>query len=271
MRRRKLNSLKASAVGSTPAPSPPRHAAISLAATLLMLGSSGMAQASAPAPAAAAQPEPTAPTFEQRLAAIDEMAARIADVRADFEQLKHSSLLTEPLKSSGEVLAKGGVTLWVTRSPEETRIRIDPTAMRVFYLKPKVVEEYPIDHSLGTLASSPLPKLATLRGLFAITEDPGIDLNPLRPAVSTCALKLTPTSTDLAKHVSSVRVLLDASRGVVLVFEITDADGEQTTVRFSSIRTDEGISDDLLELHAPADAKVVKPFDGKQSERKQGR
>lgn len=208
-------------------------------------------------------PAPAAPNadFDRRLAEIDALAGRIKDVGAAFVQVKHSTLLTEPLTSKGEVLSKGGVTLWSTTEPEATRVRTDASTMRVYYVKSNVVEEYPMEHGLASLASSPLPRLDTLRAMFSLEPDPGDGLAPLERAEKSLGVRLVPNSAELRKHVASVRVLLDAARAIVLVFEVTDPDGERTTIRFSDIRVDQGLSDERLDLRTAADARVVKPFD----------
>ena len=201
--------------------------------------------------------------FDRQLAEIDAKAAKITDVRAKFEQVKHSSLLVEPLVSKGEVIAKGGVTLWSTTEPDATRMRIDQASMRVYYVKSNVIEEYSIERGLASMAATPLPKLETLRAMFTIAPDACEGMAPLQAAEQRLGVKLTPISSDLRKHVGSVRVLLDAERGTVLVFEVTDPDGERTTIRFSSIAVSKGIDDDQLDLRAPTDARLVRPFDAK--------
>lgn len=212
----------------------------------------------------AVAPIPTSPIadFERRLTEIDAKAASITDVRATFGQIKRSALLVEPLVSKGEVLSKGAVTLWLTTEPDETKVRVDATSMRVYYVKSAVVEEYPLERALASITASPLPRLRTLRELFSIVPDTGDPLVPVESARNQLAAKLVPQSSDLQRHIASVRVLLDADRGTVMVFEITDPDGERTTIRFSAVRIGEGIRDDQLELHA-GDARVVRPFDAK--------
>jgi hypothetical protein len=54
--------------------------------------------------------------------------------------------------------------------------------------------------------------------------------------------------------------MLDADRGVMLAFELVDPDGERTTILFSNIRLNGGMSDDALQLGAPAGTKIVRPI-----------
>ncbi|HEV7299523.1 MAG TPA: outer membrane lipoprotein carrier protein LolA [Tepidisphaeraceae bacterium] len=206
-----------------------------------------------PAPATA-----PASAFDAELDAIDRKALAHQDLTADFVQEKHSPLLRKPLVSRGTVMAKGPLTLWVTAEPEPSRMSIDSRWVRLYYPKQKVVEEYPVDGRLGAMASSPLPALQDIRKNFTLSPDAGAGLDPVEPAGNTRALRLEPVEA-LRPYVGFVRVLLDADRGLVLAFEVTDPDGERTLVRFSNLQPDRGLSDDALMLDTPAGTKVVRP------------
>ena len=65
----------------------------------------------------------------------------------------------------------------------------------------------------------------------------------------------------MKQYVGQIRVLLDASRGVVSMFELTDPDGERTTIAFTNIRVNTGVEDASLELNAPRDVRTVKPLE----------
>ena len=207
------------------------------------------------------QPAPTTTTasaFDAELDAIDRKALAHQDLTADFVQEKHSPLLRKPLVSRGTVMAKGALTLWVTTEPEPSRMSIDPKWVRLYYPKQKVVEEYPVDGRLGAMASSPLPALQDIRRSFTLSPDAGEGLDPAEPAGNTRALRLEPVEA-LRPFVGFVRVLLDADRGLVLAFEVTDPDGERTLVRFSNLQTDRGLRDEALKLDAPVGTKIVRP------------
>lgn len=199
--------------------------------------------------------------LESQLEAIDAKAAEIRDLVADFEQRKYSALLTEPLVTTGEVRSKASTMLWLGEKPEPTRMRVTLERMQIYYVKQKLVEDYPILGKLGALAASPQPRLAALRERFSIEADPGEGLTAPAENSAPAAFKLLPIDDEVKQYVGQIRVLLDASRGVVSMFELTDPDGERTTIAFSNIRVNSGVEDASLELGAPRDSKVVKPLE----------
>jgi hypothetical protein len=153
--------------------------------------------------------------------------------------------------------------LWDTRQPEPTLMRIDPTEVRLLYPRQKVVEIYPIDQRMASLAASPMPRLDVLTRYFAI--QPISDPQALWPDVpqnpSHLALRLRPTDPALREHIQEVCVLLDIPSGFVLRAQTIDADGDRTTLAFSNVRTDAGLSDRELELEIPAGVEVTRPLD----------
>jgi hypothetical protein len=224
----------------------------------------GFAQTPATQPATA--PAAASSSFDAELASIDALALAHRDLSASFVQEKHSALLRKPLVSKGRVFAKGPLTLWVTESPEVSRMLIDPQWLRLYYPKQKVVEEYPVRGQMSAMASSPLPALGAIRGNFTIMPDAGDGLDPIEPAGRTKAIRLDPIG-DLKPFVGFVRVLLEADRGLVLTFEVTDPDGERTTVRFTDLQPDRGLTDRDLQLDVPAGTKVVRPVGDQMPDR----
>ena len=209
-----------------------------------------------------AQTSPTtAPSIDAQLEAIDAKAAHVHDLVGDFEQRKYSALLTDPLVTTGQVRSRASTMLWVADNPEATRMRVTLQRMQIYYPEQNLVEDYPILGKLGTLAASPVPRLATLRERFKIETDSGDGLAPSPENKSPLTFKLTPLEDEVKQHVDQIRVLLDADRGIVSMFELTDPDGERTTIAFDHVRLNTGIDDAALDLAAPHDAKVVKPLE----------
>ncbi len=204
----------------------------------------------------------TQPALDARLEAIDARTAAIADLTASFVQEKQSPLLRDPLVTRGTLKARSAAMLWDTAGPSPTRMSVDADRLRILYVEQNVLEEYPVRGNVAAMTASPLPRLAALRESFAIEADHGDGLPAPGGAADTLALRLTPANDEMREHVDTVRVLLDAARGVVLVFEITDPDGEVTTMRFGDIQTNVGLSDADLRMDVPADAEVVRPLGG---------
>lgn len=211
---------------------------------------------------ASSQTAPTSkPSIDAELEAIDAKVANVNDLVAHFEQRKYSALLTEPLVTTGEVRSKASTMLWLGETPEPTRMRVTLERMQIYYVKQKLVEDYPIVGKLGSLAASPLPRLAALRERFTIESDDGAGLDIPSDNTAPRTFKLTPFEDEVKQYVDHIRVLLDASRGLVSVFELVDPDGERTTISFSNVRVNGGIDDPSLDLGAPRDVKIVKPLE----------
>jgi outer membrane lipoprotein-sorting protein len=72
---------------------------------------------------------------------------------------------------------------------------------------------------------------------------------------------MTPIDKELAEHVESVTVLIDAERGFILACQMIDADGERTVIRFSNVKTNTHLDDSRLRLNLPAEVKTVRPLE----------
>lgn len=228
-----------------------------LASRLVLLAVAGLAAGGQAQPATT---QVTGDDLAQRLEEIDRRAGTVRDLVADFEQRKFSPLLTEPIVTRGQIRSKGAMVLWSGETPEPTRTRVTLERLQIYYVKQNVLEEYPIGGKLGSLAASPLPRLATLRERFTMTRDDGTDLPAPPGAANLLAIRLTPIEDEVRQYVDHIRVLLDADRGLVAAFELVDPDGERTTIRFSNVRTNSGFPDAELELGTPRDVKVVRPL-----------
>jgi outer membrane lipoprotein-sorting protein len=219
------------------------------------------------APTSAPSPSPsTAPAVDPDLARqmqpMDEKVGQIVDLRADFEQRKYTALLKKPLISSGTVAAKGARSLWTTSKPEPSLMSIDGQEIRLYYPKQAAMEIYPIMGRLGSLASSPLPRLSVLREFFAFAQIPASDLDPKADNTHDLALRLTPIDPSLREHIQQVRVLVDRQTGLVLLAETVDADDDRTVLIFSNVRTNTGLTDKELTIDVPANTNISRPFEG---------
>lgn len=208
---------------------------------------------------ATTQPAPT--DLDARLTAIDAKAGAIRDLRARFVQQRTSALLAEPITTEGEVLSAGGAVLWRSTTPHsgETRTLIRDGRLRIYSPRRKTVEEYPISGRLGELAASPLPRLSLLRELFEIAEDPAAGAG--LPGSGGLPLRLTPKGDEVRRYVGHVRVRVDEARGVLTAFELTDPDGESTTLEFRDTRTNPGLSPRDLDLDVPPGTPTLRPLD----------
>ncbi len=200
-------------------------------------------------------------SLDARLEAIDARAAEVRDLTADYEQSKKTPMLKKPLVTKGTVKVKGHRTRWDTQGPHPTVMTMDPAEMRLFYPEQKTVEVYPVDAGMAKMAASPLPRISTVREQFTITEVPAKDIDP-QAGAGTIGLKLTPLKESLREHVSTVRVLLDTATAFGRIVEITDSDGDVTTMTFTNVRTNTGLTDDDVLLDLPRGTTISHPLQG---------
>lgn len=220
----------------------------------------GIGLAELPSTLPAAAPAGIDAVLWGRMIEVDARAGKIADLTAEFEQKKFTPLLKKPMVSSGTVKAKGSAMLWDTRAPEPTMMRVDEKEVRIFYPNQKIVEVYPLEGQLSALAASPLPRLASLIPHFRFAAAKGADLGEEERA-DRLVVELTPIDKSLREHVDHVTVLIDAERGFILAFQLIDADGERTVIRFTNVKTNGKLDDGKLELKLPEGVKTVRPLE----------
>src|SRR5262245_38808244 len=182
------------------------------------------------------------PQLWSRMVEINQRGARIEHLTAEFSQEKFTPLLKRPLVSSGTITVSGRAMRWDTARPEPTVMRIDEKEVELYYPKQKVVEIYPLDERLGSLAASPLPRLEVLKRFFSFAEVPE------QSSQDRLALKLTPIDPSIARHVEHVGVLLDISKGYIVRAEMLDTDGDRTVITFSNISTGTRPAGDRLRI-----------------------
>lgn len=196
-------------------------------------------------------------SLETQLRLMDERVAEIHDLTANFEQRKHTVLLREPIVSRGTVRLCGQRMRWDTQRPSPSVTYLDETDLKIHYPEHSVLEIYKLDDRLMQLAASPLPRLDALKRHFEITRD------QLREDIQQphIALRLTPRSEDIAKHVRHVLVAIDRERAYLLRMEVMDHDDERTVILLTNHRINTDMDCDSIELVVPAETRIVRPLD----------
>lgn len=206
------------------------------------------------------------PALRERLEAIDARVERVKDLTAEFEESKHTALLKKPLVSTGVVRVRGSFIRWDTLKPHAMSLAIDAERIQMYYPQRKTVEVYLLDDQLRQLALSPLPRLAVLRRHFTVQPLPLAEIDPQADPASHLALKLTPRSPSLRRHLDRVHVLLDFHSVFAERVEMFDADGDRTLLRFSHVRIDTGLRDSDVTLTLPEGTTIVHPLGETYSE-----
>jgi outer membrane lipoprotein-sorting protein len=196
-------------------------------------------------------------SLEQRLAAADAHAATVKDLTCHFEQEKVTAMLKEPLVSSGTVRTTGAVVRWDTEKPSPCVLYADAGEMRLYYPEQSLEEIYTIDQKFADLLASPLPRLKMIEAHFDIAPDPAT-----RPSdADLIAVKLTPRDASLKNDIAEVDVLVDGRPGLATRVATVDPDGDTTTIRFSDVRVNTGLSEADLQLNVPPGTKISHPLD----------
>src|SRR5262249_19316693 len=183
---------------------------------------------------------------------------------------KYSTLLKEPMVSSGRLRVRGSVIRWDTAKPRRSVIRIDEQEVRVYYPEDASLEIYTVDAQLRRLTASPLPRLAPMREQFEIQSMSAADIEGAADGPSVLAIRLKPKEEALRKHVQEVRVLIDTGTGLTMRLEMIDREGDRTLIVFLKPRTNTGLEERDLELRVPPETKVFRPLDGLQPPKAEG-
>ena len=227
----------------------------------------------APAPASSPTAQPATPTksaeqiaaderFAKRLEEIDAAMGKVADLRAEFEQRKHTPLLKKPLVSKGTVATKGDKVRWDTASPRASSMLIGDGEIRMYYPADKLLEVYPVGDGFKDLASSPLPRLSSLKNQFDLAPLALKEIGANERDANLVAVRMTPKHDELKKHVVLVKVLIDASKPAALKVVTKDPEGEETEILFSGVRLNSGVKDEEMTLKLPDGVRVSRPLGG---------
>jgi len=229
------------------------------------------AQPSAPAPSALAPLTPAEAAksasdaaakqqFETRLEVVDAAMAKVLDLRADFEQRRHTPLLKKPIVSSGVVLSMGDRVRWDTVAPRASSMLMGAGEIKMYYPADKLVEVYPVGEGFKDLAGAPLPRLSVLKAGFDIAPLTPRDLGVKDADSKLLAVLLTPKLDDIQKHVTSVKVLIDESLPAATKVVMTDRDGEETEILFTNVRLNGGVKANEFELKLPEGVRISRPL-----------
>ena len=232
----------------------------------VIAGGAASASAQPPVPPApqnpvpAVTPAPTDDAFEKKLIEIDQAMAKVTDLRADFEQRRKTPLLKKPLVSKGTVITKGERARWDTASPRASTMAISGGEIRMYYPADRLLEVYPVGEGFKDIAGAPLPRLSLMKERFELARLPVGDLGGDEKNDSLVAIRMTPRSDDLKKHLASVRVLIDTSKPAATKVVMTDPEGEETEIVFSDVKLNGGVKDADVELKVPDGVRVSRPL-----------
>ncbi len=214
-----------------------------------------------------AHSESTSDAFDKRLESIDTAMAKVVDVRANFEQRKHTPLLKKPLVSKGTLITRGEAVRWDTQSPRRSTMLVGGGQIKLYYPDDALVEVYQVGGDAKDIASTPMPRLVLLRSRFDLSPMSAQELGALADKPHMLGVMLRPKTQELRRHVRSVEVLIDDSVPVASRVILTDAEGERTEITFSSVRVNSGTKQEEIELRLPEGVRVSRPLGTKPGEK----
>jgi outer membrane lipoprotein-sorting protein len=198
--------------------------------------------------------------FQERLKALDAGVKGIADLRANFEQHRHTPLLRRPLVSNGTVLAVGDRMRWDTMRPHPSSMLVGEGAVELYYPEDGLIEMYAVDQGFMDLAGVPMPRLAALSKRFEVAPISPLELDPHCNTDRYFAMALTPRTEDLRRYVTGVRMLIDGSRSIATKVVLSGPDGDRTEITFTNIHLNTGVQSDRLKLDVPDGTRRVRPL-----------
>lgn len=176
-------------------------------------------------------------------------------LRADFAQVKESSLLMEADRSHGAFYyAAPDRVRWEYSEPEPTTLVIADRRMTTWYRDLAQAETAEIgeqsDRVLRYLGAG--TSLDELVKYFKVTMHlPPDRRQPLR-------LELTPRFERVAKRIQRLELWLDSGLFLPVRLEFVEGDGDVTMYEFENLRRNEAIPDEMFELDLPPSVSVRK-------------
>jgi outer membrane lipoprotein-sorting protein len=186
--------------------------------------------------------------WEQLAEAIEKSPAP-KTIRASFAQIRTSLLLSEPVKSEGVFLSDGEVTRWSLGKPEGVEVRTDAKQMQIYYVADNVLEIYPIPEQ-GLPMPSHRPDLKRLKKGFVLSS--------FQEKEQQATIRLQARG-EMSKHLKSIALRFDMSRGVMTSVTTVDPAGDTTQMTLQDVEIDKQIKADELTLDVPDDARVQRP------------
>lgn len=218
-------------------------------------------------------PEGVDPALWDTLVEIDAAMAKVEDMTARFDKLKHTPLLRKPLTSTGRVRIKGDAARWDTDKPHAGTTLMRDGEVRVYQPDEKRLEVYPLDKRFDLFGASPMPRMTAMAERFEIERvEPGEVFDELAGDGAGdgdaeddrwLALRLTPKDEQIAEHVRAMTFLLDGKARRMARLRIDPpSEGSWTEYRFKDVKLNRGVDDAVFELNLPDDVEVVRPLEG---------
>jgi len=175
----------------------------------------------------------------------------LQDFTADIEQVKVSSLFTEPVVSRGRMRLKRPNQIWVEMYPPYPTITVSNKAtLLIYFPDEKVAQRYQVADN---------PVLAKWLLFFQNPiESLGKKIWLQEEKEEEVVLGIDPAE-DLAVF-QEIRISIDTSIWLPKSVELAEKSGDRTTINYHNIRTNVGIPDSSFQLRLPPDVEIIEPM-----------
>lgn len=174
----------------------------------------------------------------------------VTDLSAEFVQQSMSVTLEQQQKSRGRVaFLRPGKMDWHYAEPEEQRFVTDGKTLWFYQPDLNQVTESPFENSFR----SDLP-VSFLLGLGSLSKD--FHLRAGCENKDSLLLTLVPRKAD--SSMSEFQLLVRASDYLPIGATVRDVAGEETTIRFVKVRTNEGLEDKQFVFKVPSGVDVIR-------------
>ena len=188
---------------------------------------------------------------------IDEQQQKIQTLTASFSQKKETSLAKDPLISQGVVKFKRPDRIhFLYVKPEPMEMALDGKTVWIYYPGRSQAEKYSFARSKKMIQYLE-PVMGVFQKTFAQLSEgytisyQGLEADPMH------RFRLQPREERLQKFLSSVDLWIDKTSGVILKFEMIEANKDRLSLEFNDLQINPPLTDDDLTVIIPPSAKVL--------------
>lgn len=175
----------------------------------------------------------------------------VDDLEAKFSQVRETAALRRAVTSTGTVQVRGDASHWTTTEPYTYHMWVRGSTVSFYYPDDAVAEIYDLSDVADHLSFSPDLDLPQLQKRFIISR------SSIRLAETNhLGVRLTPRSAAADAVLLPMDVTIDLNSGHVHSVLTVDADGNRTTMTFSDVRTNGGLTADDVTPTWPDDVAV---------------
>jgi outer membrane lipoprotein-sorting protein len=188
---------------------------------------------------------------------IDEQQRKIQTVAAHFSQKKETSLLREPLLSSGWVKFKRPDQIhWTYVKPEPMEVALDGKTLWLYTPGRSQAKQYSLVRG-KRIAQYLDPLTAIFQKTFGeLTEAYAVVYEGLT-ADQSFYFRLQPKDERVQRLLSRVDLWIDKSSGAILRCKMREPNGDQLSLEFENLQINPLLTDDDLKVKIPPSARVL--------------